>query len=154
RAGASREMANLAGVGEKTIQKLQEGGVQSLDVIVEIGLEGLTNVPGIGPKTAEKVLAAAQAGLEERARLEEIERQEAERLAAEEAERQAQGQAQLAAEQQALADETPEADEETGGLVQEPAPEDPGPEAAAAEEAATPGIGPLDDPSDGRREVE
>ncbi len=139
----SREMAGLAGIGEKTVQKLQEGGVQSLDMIAEIGLEGLTNVPGIGPKTAEKVLAAAQAGLEERARLEEIERQEAERLAAEEAER-------LAAEE---AENQAEGDEETG-LVQESTPDDQGPVASAAEEAATPDVGSLQDGTGEPREVE
>ena len=63
----SREMAGLAGIGEKTVQRLQEGGVQSLDAIVETGLEGLTGIPGVGPKTAEKILAAAEAGLQERA---------------------------------------------------------------------------------------
>src|SRR6267143_2449245 len=94
----SHEMANLSGVSEKIVQKLQEGGIQSLDAIVSAGVEGLTSVPGIGPKTAEKVLAAAQTGLQERAEREEAERLEAERLAAEEAARQAEEQARQAEE--------------------------------------------------------
>ena len=99
----AREMASLEGVSEKLVQKLQEGGVQSLDAITAAGLEGLTNVPGVGPKTAEKILAAAQVGLQARAERDEAERIEADRLAAEEAARQADEQARLAEE--AAADE-------------------------------------------------
>src|SRR5882672_7096960 len=94
----AREMASLEGVREKLGLKLQEGGVQSLDAITAAGLDGLTNVPGVGPKTAEKILAAAQAGLQVRAEREEEERIEAERVAAEEAARQAEEQARLAEE--------------------------------------------------------
>src|SRR6185295_16371170 len=88
----THEMAALDGVSEKTVQKLQEGGLPSLDAIVASGVEGLTTVPGIGPKTAEKILAAAQAGL-----------LEAERLDAEEAARQAEEQARQ--EEEAAAEE-------------------------------------------------
>src|SRR6266850_1286467 len=94
----NHEMSVLEGVSEKIVQKLQEGGIQSLDAIVSAGVEGLTSVPGIGPKTAEKILAAAQTGLQERAEREEVERLEAERLAAEEAARQAEEQARQAEE--------------------------------------------------------
>src|SRR5881409_1806373 len=51
----SREMVNLEGTSEKTVHKLQESGIQSLDAILAAGVEGLTTVQGIGPKTAEKI---------------------------------------------------------------------------------------------------
>jgi len=64
--GASeRQFAPAIGVSEKVVQKLQEGGVQSLDAITAAGLEGLTGIPGVGPKTAEKILAEAPARRQE-----------------------------------------------------------------------------------------
>ncbi|OLE66856.1 MAG: transcription termination factor NusA [Acidobacteria bacterium 13_1_20CM_2_68_7] len=53
----SREMTVLEGISEKMVQKLREAGVGSLDAIVAAQLEGLTGIPGIGPKTAEKIIA-------------------------------------------------------------------------------------------------
>src|SRR6058998_2426701 len=83
----TREMENLTGVGEKTVQRLIEGGINSLDAIVTAQVEGLTQIHGIGPKTAEKIVAAAQAGLQVRAEREEAERLQAEQEAAAEAAR-------------------------------------------------------------------
>jgi transcription termination/antitermination protein NusA len=160
----AREMASLDGVSEKLVQRLQEGGVQSLDAISAAGLDGLTSIPGVGPKTAEKILAAAQAGLQTRAELEEQERVEAERLAAEEAARQADEQARLAEEAaveeaarqaaEAVADvraTTAEDDEagESGAEASEPEDDSAAP---AAEEAATPHTEPMDSGAGERRE--
>src|SRR5712691_3011896 len=78
-----REMEGLEGVGEKTIQRLMESGLHSLDAIFEAQIEGLTQVQGIGPKTAEKILAAAEVGLQRRAEREEAERLQAEQEAEE-----------------------------------------------------------------------
>ena len=101
----ANEMENLEGVGEKTIQRLIEGGIRSLDAIADAGVDGLTQVQGIGPKTAEKILAAAERGLEVRAEREAAERQRAEEEAAEEAARQAEEDARQAEEDARQAEE-------------------------------------------------
>jgi transcription termination/antitermination protein NusA len=94
----TREMEGLKSFGEKSVLRLIEAGYRNLDSIAEAGVEGLTQVPGIGPKTAEKILAGAQEMLTARAEREEAARQEEERQAAEEAARQAEAAAQAAAE--------------------------------------------------------
>src|SRR5712691_7478607 len=83
----TREMESLKAAGEKTLQRIAEAGFRSLDAIVAAQVEGLTQVQGIGPKTAEKVLAAAQALLVVRAEREEAERRQREQEAAEAARR-------------------------------------------------------------------
>jgi N utilization substance protein A len=161
----TREMANLEGMSEKIVHKLQESGIQSLDAILAAGIEGLTAVPGIGPKTAEKILAAGQAGLRARAELEEAERLETERQAAEEAARQAEEQARLAEEAaaeeatrqaaEAAAQEqatTVEDDEGGDGAAEEPTDGEDESAAPEAEEAATPGAGRLEGGTGERRE--
>jgi len=85
----TREMDSLAvSIGEKTVQKAIEGGYRSLDAILAAGLDGLTQVPGIGPKSAERILATAQDLMDQRLRREEEERlaQESAALAKAEAE--------------------------------------------------------------------
>src|SRR6195256_5328724 len=50
----------LAGVGEKTVRKLVDGGFTTLEVLAAATAEQLSQVPGIGGKKAEKILAAAR----------------------------------------------------------------------------------------------
>src|SRR6185295_19996158 len=50
----------LAGVGEKTVRKLAEGGFATLEALAAATAEQLSEVPGIGEKKAEKILAAAR----------------------------------------------------------------------------------------------
>ena len=50
----------LAGIGEKTVRKLVEGGFASIEAVTGATVEQLSELPGIGEKTAEKILAAAR----------------------------------------------------------------------------------------------
>ena len=50
----------LAGIGEKTVRKLVDGGFGSLDAVAGATVEQLSELPGIGEKTAEKILSAAR----------------------------------------------------------------------------------------------
>ena len=50
----------LAGIGEKTVRKLVEGGFTTLEALGGATAEQLSAIPGIGGKTAEKILAAAR----------------------------------------------------------------------------------------------
>jgi N utilization substance protein A len=50
----------LAGIGEKTVRKLVEGGFATLEALGAATPEQLAEIPGIGGKKAEKILAAAR----------------------------------------------------------------------------------------------
>src|SRR5690242_11211674 len=50
----------LSGISEKTVRRLVEGGLTTLDAVREATVEQLSELPGIGEKTAEKILAAAR----------------------------------------------------------------------------------------------
>ncbi|MDA9101136.1 transcription termination factor NusA [Omnitrophica bacterium] len=52
-------ISSLAGVGEKTEALLKAGGIQSLKDILKLTAEDLKKIPGIGEKTAEKIIASA-----------------------------------------------------------------------------------------------
>jgi N utilization substance protein A len=70
----SRELAGLEGVSEKILEKTREAGFGNVEAILAAGIEGLGQIQGIGPKTAEKLFAAAQAMFDTRPQREEEER--------------------------------------------------------------------------------
>ena len=53
-------LGDLDGVGEKTEALLKEAGINNLKDLIKASPEDLAKIPGIGPKTAEKIIASAQ----------------------------------------------------------------------------------------------
>jgi transcription termination/antitermination protein NusA len=51
---------SLAGIGDKTVRKLVDGGFATLEALAAATPEQLSEIPGVGGKTAEKILAAAR----------------------------------------------------------------------------------------------
>ncbi|MDA2928654.1 transcription termination factor NusA [Acidobacteria bacterium AH-259-O06] len=60
-ASVPEPLSNLAGVGEKTQTRLNEAGIKSIQDLASKSAEDLAAIPGIAKKTAEKLIAAAQA---------------------------------------------------------------------------------------------
>jgi N utilization substance protein A len=124
------ELKSLPHVGDKTIQKLIDAGVEGIGHILEMTDEQLCSIEGIGQKTAEKIReAATEAKVEwDKRDAEEAERLEAERLAAEQAA------AEQAAAEEAAAAEAAAAE---AAAAEAEAAEGEAAEAEAAEPAAT-----------------
>jgi N utilization substance protein A len=59
-ARASRVEVEELSLGEATTQKLISAGIETVQELVDAPLEKLTEIPGIGEKTAEKLLTAAR----------------------------------------------------------------------------------------------
>lgn len=53
-------LIDLKGIGEKTVFMLNNHGIKTIKDLAEANLEFLTQVPGIGPKTAEKLIELAK----------------------------------------------------------------------------------------------
>lgn len=50
----------LAGIGDKTVRKLIRAGLGDVAAVAAASVEQLSDIPGIGAKTAERILAAAR----------------------------------------------------------------------------------------------
>ena len=48
-------VSNLAGLGEKTLQKLRDHGVETVEQLAQMTPDELTQIPGIGEKTVERI---------------------------------------------------------------------------------------------------
>ncbi len=59
-AGEAGAALALPGIGARTLERLVAAGFQSPDQVAQSTVEALSEIQGIGPKTAERVLAAAR----------------------------------------------------------------------------------------------
>ena len=55
-ARANRPLETVGDLSIRALQKLQVAGFTTIGSVLAVGLEGLTAIPSIGPKTAEKIL--------------------------------------------------------------------------------------------------
>jgi N utilization substance protein A len=55
-ARANRPLETVEDLSFKSLQKLLEAGFTTIGSVLAVGMEGVTAVPSIGPKTAEKIL--------------------------------------------------------------------------------------------------
>jgi N utilization substance protein A len=60
----SAALEKLEGLGEKTTALLAQAGFTNIEKLASLTAEDLTTLPGIGPKTAEKIIEAAKKALE------------------------------------------------------------------------------------------
>jgi len=58
-------LTELEGVSERMVEKLREAGIENVERILEIGIEKLQEIPGVGEKTAAKIMEAARDLFEE-----------------------------------------------------------------------------------------
>ncbi len=64
-ASSTTSLSELEGVSEGLIEKLRESGIETVERILELGVEKLKEIPGVGDKTAEKIMVAARDLFEE-----------------------------------------------------------------------------------------
>jgi len=62
---SSTPLSELEGVSERLIEKLREAGIENVERILELGEEKLKEIPGVGDKTAAKIMEAAKDLFEE-----------------------------------------------------------------------------------------
>jgi N utilization substance protein A len=128
--GAS--ISELQGLGEKTLQRLREKGIETVEQLAQMTPDDLTQIPGIGEKTVEKIRRVVTDYFEQdrgEAAGEEVATAEAEGVQAEEP----------PAEPAANVEEPPAGEVKEPGEAEANAEVSPQPEAAqpAAEEAAS-----------------
>ncbi len=62
---SSTPLSELEGVSERLVEKLREAGIENVERILELGEEKLKEIPGVGDKTAAKIMEAAKDLFEE-----------------------------------------------------------------------------------------
>ncbi len=62
---SSTSLGELEGVSERLVEKLRDAGIENVERILEMGEEKLKEIPGIGEKTAAKIMEAARDLFEE-----------------------------------------------------------------------------------------
>ena len=58
-------LTELEGISERLIEKLRESGIENVERILELGEDKLKEIPGVGEKTAAKIMEAARDLFEE-----------------------------------------------------------------------------------------
>jgi N utilization substance protein A len=62
---SSTSLTELEGISDRLIERLREAGIENVERILELGEEKLMEIPGIGDKTAAKIMEAARDLFEE-----------------------------------------------------------------------------------------
>jgi N utilization substance protein A len=90
-------ITNLTGLGDKTLQKLREHGLETVEQLAQMTPEELTQIPGIGEKTVERIRRVVTDYFESAEQAAQQEAAEAEAAAAAEAAADAKAAAAVAA---------------------------------------------------------
>jgi len=62
---SSTPLTELEGISERLVEKMREAGIENVERILELGIDKLQEIPGIGEKTAAKIMEAARDLFEE-----------------------------------------------------------------------------------------
>jgi transcription termination/antitermination protein NusA len=62
---SSTSLSELEGISERVVEKLRESGIENVEKILELGEDKLKEIPGIGDKTAAKIMESARDLFEE-----------------------------------------------------------------------------------------
>jgi N utilization substance protein A len=62
---SSTALTELEGISDRMIERLREAGIENVERILELGEEKLKEIPGVGDKTAAKIMEAAKDLFEE-----------------------------------------------------------------------------------------
>jgi N utilization substance protein A len=62
---SSTSLGELEGISERIVEKLREAGIENVERILELGEGKLVEIPGVGDKTAAKIMEAARDLFEE-----------------------------------------------------------------------------------------
>ena len=62
---SSTSLSELEGISDRLIERLREAGIENVERILELGEDKLKEIPGVGEKTAAKIMDAAKDLFEE-----------------------------------------------------------------------------------------